>query len=73
MKKELLFTLAAALFACLTACAAQTAPVLTLQSAYVRIDVDDRGLITSITSRLVGQGISRPWKTLADPFSVGER
>lgn len=31
------------------------APVLTLQSAYARIDLDGRGLITSITSRMSGK------------------
>ena len=55
MKNELHFTLAAVLFACLTAWAAQDARVLTLQSAYVRINVDGRGLITSITARQSGK------------------
>jgi hypothetical protein len=54
-KKELHFTLAAVLLACLTACPAQAASVLTLQSEYVRINLDGRGLITSITSRQSGK------------------
>jgi hypothetical protein len=62
MKKELLFSVAAALFACLRVFSAQTAPVLTLQSAYVRIDLDDRGLITSITSRSSGKEYLAPGK-----------
>lgn len=55
MKNEVFPVLAAALLACLTACAAPAAPVLTLETAYARITVDRTGLITSLLSLRSGK------------------